>query len=52
MTLLYMFLGDREVLLCEQPTNGVTYFRALTNISCLPEELIPYVPLFATVATK
>lgn len=41
-----------SVQLCIQPTNGVTYFRAISNIASLPQHLKPYVPLFCGVATK
>ncbi|XP_070570362.1 presequence protease, mitochondrial-like isoform X2 [Ptychodera flava] len=40
------------VQLCEQPTNGVTYFRAVANLKKLPEELMAYVPLFCSVITN
>lgn len=41
-----------SVQLCIQPTNGVTYFRAVSSIASLPQHLKPYVPLFCSVATK
>lgn len=41
-----------SVQLCVQPTNGVTYFRAISSIASLPQHLKPYVPLFCNVATK
>ncbi|KAM6215866.1 presequence protease, mitochondrial [Rhynchocyon petersi] len=37
---------------CAQPTNGMVYFRAFSNLNSLPEELKPYVPLFCSVLTK
>jgi len=37
------------LLAVPQPTNGITYFRALASLHTLPEELQPYVPLFAMV---
>ncbi|KFZ45949.1 hypothetical protein N321_09310, partial [Antrostomus carolinensis] len=37
---------------CAQPTNGVVYFRAVSSLNTLPEELKPYVPLFCNVLTK
>uniref|UniRef100_A0A663M360 Presequence protease, mitochondrial n=1 Tax=Athene cunicularia TaxID=194338 RepID=A0A663M360_ATHCN len=37
---------------CPQPTNGVVYFRAVSSLNTLPEELKPYVPLFCNVITK
>ncbi|XP_044075003.1 presequence protease, mitochondrial [Siniperca chuatsi] len=37
---------------CEQPTNGLVYFRAMCSLNTLPEELRPYVPLFCSVITK
>lgn len=38
--------------LCEQPTNGLVYFRALCSLNSLPEDLRPLVPLFCSVITK
>ena len=37
------------LLAVPQPTNGITYFRALASLHTLPEELQPYVPFFAMV---
>ncbi|BFZ21931.1 hypothetical protein BsWGS_24970 [Bradybaena similaris] len=37
---------------CEQPTNGVTYLRMASNLQGLPEDLMPYVPLFCDVITS
>ncbi|XP_053120937.1 presequence protease, mitochondrial isoform X2 [Hemicordylus capensis] len=37
---------------CAQPTNGMVYFRAVSSLNTLPEELRPYVPLFCNVITK
>lgn len=37
------------VTLSAQPTNGIVYFRSLINIPDLPEDLIPFVPLFTNV---
>ncbi|XP_060638521.2 presequence protease, mitochondrial [Anolis sagrei] len=37
---------------CAQPTNGMVYFRAISSLNTLPEELRPYVPLFCNVITK
>jgi Zn-dependent M16 (insulinase) family peptidase len=36
----------------EQLTNNLTYFRALSGISLLPEDLKVYVPLFCTAITQ
>ncbi|XP_013777070.1 presequence protease, mitochondrial-like [Limulus polyphemus] len=36
----------------EQPTNGISYFRALLSTACVPEELRSLIPLFALVVTK
>ncbi|XP_066508932.1 presequence protease, mitochondrial-like [Hoplias malabaricus] len=44
--------GGVPVLYCEQPTNGMVYFRALCNLNTLPEDLKIYVPLFCNVITK
>ncbi|KAL8205112.1 UNVERIFIED_CONTAM: Presequence protease, mitochondrial, partial [Gekko kuhli] len=43
---------DVPVQYCAQPTNGVLYFRAVSSLNTLPEELRPYVPLFCSVITK
>ncbi|CAG5126010.1 unnamed protein product [Candidula unifasciata] len=37
---------------CDQPTNGVTYLRMASNLQGLPEDLMPYVPLFCDVITS
>nr|XP_023660537.1 presequence protease, mitochondrial-like [Paramormyrops kingsleyae] len=44
--------GGLPVQYCEQPTNGVVYFRALCSLNTLPEDLKIYVPLFCNVITK
>ncbi|CAF5177367.1 unnamed protein product, partial [Rotaria magnacalcarata] len=44
--------GNTYVQLCEQPTNGITYFRCLLNTFDLPNELKPYLPLFVNILTK
>ncbi|XP_048577548.1 presequence protease, mitochondrial isoform X1 [Nematostella vectensis] len=36
----------------EQPTNSVTYFRAISSTTDIPDELHPYLPLFCYVITK
>ncbi|XP_063159491.1 presequence protease, mitochondrial isoform X1 [Candoia aspera] len=43
---------DVPVQYCAQPTNGMVYFRAISSLNTLPEELRPYVPLFCGVITK
>ncbi|XP_061879083.1 presequence protease, mitochondrial isoform X1 [Entelurus aequoreus] len=40
------------VQFCEQPTNGLVYFRAMCSLNTLPEDLKLYVPLFCSVVTK
>ncbi|CAF0838838.1 unnamed protein product [Adineta steineri] len=45
-------IGNTYVQLCEQPTNGITYFRCLLNTFDLSNELKPYLPLFVNVLTK
>lgn len=45
-------LGNTYVQLCEQPTNGITYFRCLLNTFELPNELKPDLPLFVNILTK
>lgn len=37
---------------CEQPTNGITYFRMMADASALPYTLKPYLPLFCSIITK
>ncbi|XP_063778219.1 presequence protease, mitochondrial [Pseudophryne corroboree] len=44
--------GEVPVQYCAQPTNGMVYFRAVSSLNTLPEELKPYVPLFCSVVTK
>uniref|UniRef100_A0AAY4AM07 Presequence protease, mitochondrial n=1 Tax=Denticeps clupeoides TaxID=299321 RepID=A0AAY4AM07_9TELE len=44
--------GCVPVQYCEQPTNGMVYFRALCSLNSLPEDLRDYVPLFCSVITK
>lgn len=44
--------GFVPVQYCEQPTNGMVYFRAMCNLNSLPEDLKIYVPLFCNVITK
>ncbi|OXB76809.1 UNVERIFIED_CONTAM: hypothetical protein H355_008198 [Colinus virginianus] len=47
------FAADEvPVQYCTQPTNGVVYFRAVSSLNTLPEELKPYVPLFCNVITN
>ncbi|XP_026168972.1 presequence protease, mitochondrial isoform X1 [Mastacembelus armatus] len=44
--------GGVPVQYCEQPTNGLVYFRAMCSLNTLPEDLRLYVPLFCSVITK
>ncbi|XP_006000818.1 presequence protease, mitochondrial isoform X1 [Latimeria chalumnae] len=44
--------GEVPVQYCAQPTNGLVYFRAMSSLNTLSEELKPYVPLFCQVVTK
>lgn len=44
--------GGVPVQYCEQPTNGLVYFRAMCSLNTLPEDLRLYVPLFCNVLTK
>lgn len=37
---------------CEQPTNGISYFRAISSITDIPEEFREYLPLFCYILTK
>uniref|UniRef100_A0AAV2JTL0 Presequence protease, mitochondrial n=1 Tax=Knipowitschia caucasica TaxID=637954 RepID=A0AAV2JTL0_KNICA len=45
-------VGGVPVQQCEQPTNGLVYFRAVCDINSLAEDLRPLVPLFCSVITK
>ncbi|KAJ8268679.1 hypothetical protein COCON_G00138510 [Conger conger] len=44
--------GGVPVQYCEQPTNGMVYFRAMCSLNSLPEDLKEYIPLFCNVITK
>ncbi|KAM4604990.1 presequence protease, mitochondrial-like [Polymixia lowei] len=44
--------GGVPVQYCEQPTNGMVYFRAMCSLNTLPEDLKQYVPLFCSVITR
>ena len=46
------FSGGVSVQYSEQPTNNITYFRALSGISLLPDDLKVYVPLFCNAITQ
>uniref|UniRef100_A0AAQ5Y5W7 Presequence protease, mitochondrial n=1 Tax=Amphiprion ocellaris TaxID=80972 RepID=A0AAQ5Y5W7_AMPOC len=46
------FTGGVPVQYCEQPTNGLVYFRAMCSLNTLPDDLKLYVPLFCSVITK
>ncbi|XP_022112056.1 presequence protease, mitochondrial-like isoform X2 [Acanthaster planci] len=41
-----------HVQCCEQPTNGITYFRAVSTLRSVPDDLLPYIPLFCGVITR
>eukprot|EP00731_Ephydatia_muelleri_P032052 Em0023g559a len=45
--------ADGVPILClQQPTNGISYFRAITGITSLPLDLRICVPLFCSVVTR
>ncbi|XP_068604757.1 presequence protease, mitochondrial [Brachionichthys hirsutus] len=44
--------GGVPVQYCEQPTNGLVYFRAMCSLNSLPEDLLLHVPLFCQVVTR
>ncbi|KAM3866382.1 presequence protease, mitochondrial [Diretmus argenteus] len=44
--------GRVPVQYCEQPTNGMVYFRAMCSLNTLPEDQKLYVPLFCSIITK
>ncbi|KAF8777515.1 Presequence protease like protein [Argiope bruennichi] len=52
--LQFISLGNGKVPLqiCEQPTNEVTYFRALVDASSLSEEDLMLLPLFTSIVTQ
>lgn len=43
---------NTPIMCVSAPTNGVTYFRSLISTEHLSKDLLPYVPLFCTVATQ
>uniref|UniRef100_A0A5K3FZR3 Presequence protease, mitochondrial n=1 Tax=Mesocestoides corti TaxID=53468 RepID=A0A5K3FZR3_MESCO len=45
-------MGESPLQLNQAPTNGLTYFHALANISDLPQELLIYVPIFTCLFSK
>jgi len=47
-----LLTGQVSLQLCSQPTNEVTYFRAMSSIVDLPSHLKPYVPLFCNIVTR
>uniref|UniRef100_A0A2P2HYL1 Presequence protease, mitochondrial n=3 Tax=Hirondellea gigas TaxID=1518452 RepID=A0A2P2HYL1_9CRUS len=40
------------VQICSQPTNDVAYFHAVLDAQCVPQELMPLVPLLCDILTK
>lgn len=44
--------GGVGVQLCEQPTNGLVYFRAVCTLNAIPEEFRLYIPLYCAILTK
>ncbi|GBN22757.1 hypothetical protein AVEN_9114-1, partial [Araneus ventricosus] len=44
--------GKVPLQICEQPTNEVTYFRALVDASGVSEEDIMLLPLFTSIVTQ
>lgn len=51
-SLLDIKLGDIPVQVSVQPTNEVSYFRAMLDTSVVPADLKPYLPVFTSVLTK
>ena len=43
---------DSTHWLCAQPTNGISYLRAAASLEGLPEELVRYVPIFASILSQ
>lgn len=48
----YTTLTGVTTQLCHQPTNQVSYFRALIDTSHVPQHLKPYIPIFTDVLTQ
>ncbi|XP_059165044.1 presequence protease, mitochondrial-like [Physella acuta] len=44
--------GGSFIQACIQPTNGVSYISMASNLETVPEDLMPYVPLFCDVITS
>lgn len=44
--------GNIHIQTCEQPTNGITYFRSIATTSSIPYILKPFLPLFCSVLTR
>lgn len=44
--------GGVRIQVATQPTNGVTYFRAIIDTAALPDHLQRHLPLFCAVATQ
>ncbi len=44
--------GGIPVQYTEQPTNGLTYFRATSHLGLVPDKLKIFTPLFSNVITK
>lgn len=51
-TIYVRMAGGVPVQYSEQPTNGLTYFKGVSSLSLIPDELKIYVPLFCSVVTK
>ncbi|XP_065908937.1 presequence protease, mitochondrial-like [Dysidea avara] len=51
-TLEHVHIDAVPVQLAKQPTNGITYFKAVASITSLPDELKIYVSLFCNVLTQ
>lgn len=41
-----------ELYRFDQPTNGISYFKAIVGTTSVPEYLKPYVPLFCSILTR
>ena len=52
LALCFFSTAGVPVQYCEQPTNGISYFRAISSITDIPEELREYLPLFCYILTK
>uniref|UniRef100_A0A6B2KXD1 Presequence protease, mitochondrial n=1 Tax=Arcella intermedia TaxID=1963864 RepID=A0A6B2KXD1_9EUKA len=51
-SIIHHSINSVPTLIIPQPTNGLTYFRALIDLQDLPPHLLPFVPLFTQIWTN